>query len=91
MARLWKPTVIRPVAIMPVTKYWVNFTPPPISPLKIDANIAIMITGKSMVKTTDSRLRRNCRISSRPWRSPRATGPTRWPPAVVGARIGMSS
>ncbi len=37
MPRFWKLTVIRPVAIMPVTKYWVNLTPPPISPLKIDA------------------------------------------------------
>ena len=31
---------------MPVTKYWVNFTPPPISPSKIDAKTRIMITGK---------------------------------------------
>lgn len=73
MPRFWKLTVIRPVAIMPVMKYWVNLTPPPIVPWKIDAKIRIMMMGKPIVKTTDSRLRRNWVISSRPWR--RASAP----------------
>lgn len=77
MPRFWKLTVIRPVAIMPVMKYWVYLTPPPISPLKIDAKIRIMMIGKPMVKTTDSRLRRNWVISSRPWRSASAPAPGR--------------
>jgi len=60
MASAWKPVVIRPEAIMPVTKYWVNLTPPPRSPLKIDPKMMIMMIGKAIVKTTCSRLRRNC-------------------------------
>ena len=60
MASAWKPVVIRPEAIMPVTKYWVNLTPPPRSPLKIDPKITIMMTGKAIVNMTCSRLRRNC-------------------------------
>ena len=70
MASAWKPAVIRPVAIMPVTKYWVNLTPSPISPLKIEPNTRIRIAGNASVNITCSRLRRNCLISSAPWLSP---------------------
>ncbi len=55
MARVWKPIAIRPVAIMPGTKYCVNVTPGAISSLKIEPKIRSMITGKASVKTTDSR------------------------------------
>src|SRR4051812_13712226 len=77
MASAWKPAVIRPVAIMPVTKYWVNLTPSPIVPLKIEPNTRIMIAGNASVNMTCSRLRMNCRISSPPCASPSSTGPVR--------------
>ena len=37
---------------MPVTKYWVNLTPPARSRSKIEPKITIMMTGKASVKTT---------------------------------------
>src|SRR5690348_14636073 len=83
MASAWKPAVIRPVAIMPVTKYWVNFTPSPIVPLKIDPNTRIMIAGKASVNMTCSRLRRNCRISSPPCATPSSSPPARFATSVV--------
>jgi hypothetical protein len=47
MASDWKPTTMRPDAIMPVTKYWVNFTPSPRSPLKIEPKMTMSMTGKT--------------------------------------------
>jgi hypothetical protein len=75
MASDWKPTTIRPDAIMPVTKYWVNLTPSPRSPLKIDPKMTMSMTGKTTVNTTASRLRRNCLSSTCDWRRPRLMRP----------------
>jgi hypothetical protein len=49
-----------------VTKYWVNFTPSPIVPLKIEPNTKIRIAGNASVNVTCSRVRRNCLISGSP-------------------------
>jgi hypothetical protein len=75
MASAWNPVAISPDAIMPVTKYWVYLTPPPMSAEKIEPKITIMITGKPAVNTTCCLLRQNCLISLPIWRRHRLTNP----------------
>ncbi len=63
MARAWKPLLTKPLATMPATKYWLNVTPGAMSWLKTDPKMHSSSAGKMIVKTTDSRWRRN-RLSS---------------------------
>jgi hypothetical protein len=55
IASCWNPVLTKPDAIMPATKYWLNVTPGAIVSWKTEPKIKSNITGKSNVKTTDSR------------------------------------